>query len=218
MLRHLANLQAPSAVRQGIPIDLCELFAASSCLRYACSSPWGYITRPGQRLRRPRASANSGDAPKPTTGWPAPMLRPLMQRVLFLLGSSLVSLAFPHPLCAQLVRENSTPPAPQVTPQDKSAATQLPTGKKRLSQEMQITGDESWLDTGIDIQAGEHVLITATGKLRYADAADDNGPDGLARGSTPVRDAARRARQGKGLPRGRRLAASRSRPRPGVVR
>ena len=110
------------------------------------------------------------------------MLRPLMQRVLFLLGSSLVSLAFPHPLCAQLVRENSTPPAPQVTPQDKSAATQIPTGKKRLSQEMQITGDESWLDTGIDIQAGEHVLITATGKLRYADAADDNGPDGLARG------------------------------------
>jgi hypothetical protein len=45
-----------------------------------------------------------------------------------------------------------------------------------------LTGEESWIDTSIDIQAGEHVLITATGTLRYADAKDDNGPDGLPRG------------------------------------
>ncbi len=45
-----------------------------------------------------------------------------------------------------------------------------------------MTGEESWIDTGIDIQAGEHVLITATGKLRYADAKEDNGPDGIPRG------------------------------------
>jgi hypothetical protein len=32
------------------------------------------------------------------------------------------------------------------------------------------------------VQAGEHVLVTATGKLRYADAKADNTPDGLARG------------------------------------
>ena len=38
------------------------------------------------------------------------------------------------------------------------------------------------MDTGIDVQPGEHVVITATGKLRYPDAKEDNGPDGLARG------------------------------------
>jgi hypothetical protein len=52
----------------------------------------------------------------------------------------------------------------------------------RISQEIQLTGDASWVDTGIDVQAGEHVLVSATGKLRYTDAKTDNGPEGLARG------------------------------------
>src|SRR5947208_15015297 len=34
----------------------------------------------------------------------------------------------------------------------------------------------------MDIHAGEHVLIAASGKLGCADAKDDNGPDGLPRG------------------------------------
>ena len=38
------------------------------------------------------------------------------------------------------------------------------------------------MDTGIDVQAGEHVVITATGTLRYSDAKEENGPDGLTRG------------------------------------
>src|SRR2546425_12332273 len=109
------------------------------------------------------------------------MLRPLMKKMPLLLGLSLVGAVSPSSLFAQLVRE-STAPAQQTTPQDKNAASQSPPGKKRISQEVQITGEELWLDSGIDIQAGEHVLITATGKLRYADAKDDNGPDGLARG------------------------------------
>ena len=62
------------------------------------------------------------------------------------------------------------------------ASAQTPQGKKRLSQEVQLTGEESWIDTSIDVQAGEHVLIAATGKLRYADAKDDNSPDGFPRG------------------------------------
>jgi len=102
-----------------------------------------------------------------------------------MLGCSLVALAFPHVLCAQLVRENTTPPQQQVPPKQGSqnpASAQAPSGKKRLSQEAQLTGEESWIDTGIDIQAGEHALVTATGKLRYADAKEDNGPDGLPRG------------------------------------
>jgi len=52
----------------------------------------------------------------------------------------------------------------------------------RLSQEIQITGDQSWVDSGIDVQAGEHVLFTASGSLRYSDAKQDNGPEGLSRG------------------------------------
>ena len=32
------------------------------------------------------------------------------------------------------------------------------------------------------MQPGEHVVVTATGKLRYTDAKEDNGPDGIARG------------------------------------
>jgi hypothetical protein len=104
-----------------------------------------------------------------------------MKNFWALLVCSLAAGAFPFSLRAQLVREN-TPPAPQAATQDASASTQVPSGKKRLSQEIQLTGDASWLDSGIDVQAGEHILITATGKLRYADAKDDNGPDGLSRG------------------------------------
>lgn len=89
---------------------------------------------------------------------------------------------FPIRAAAQLVRENTAPPLRQVSPAKEPSGAQKPQGKLRLSQEIQITGEASWLDTGLDVQAGERVLITATGKLRYADANDDNGPDGLARG------------------------------------
>jgi hypothetical protein len=47
---------------------------------------------------------------------------------------------------------------------------------------VQITGQQSWSDTGIDVQPGEHIVVTATGKLRYADAKEDNGPEGITRG------------------------------------
>jgi len=108
------------------------------------------------------------------------MLQPLLKKAAVLAGMLLSSAAISHPLLAQLVRESTA--SPQLSPQEQSNATQTPPGKKRLSQEVQLTGDESWIDTGVEVQAGEHVLITATGKLRYADAKADNGPDGLARG------------------------------------
>src|SRR5229473_967072 len=113
------------------------------------------------------------------------MIRFLMIRLPLTLGCSLVAVTFPHYLRAQLVRETPAPPQQQVPAKQDSqtpASAQAPPGKKRLSQEVQLTGEESWTDTGIDIQAGEHALITATGELRYADAKEDNGPDGLPRG------------------------------------
>jgi hypothetical protein len=88
----------------------------------------------------------------------------------------MVLAAVPGTPCAQLVRESKAAPAGQ-----NRLKTQTPLGKQRVSQELQLTGDASWVDTGIDVQPGEHVVITATGKLRYSDAKEDNGPDGLAR-------------------------------------
>jgi hypothetical protein len=90
----------------------------------------------------------------------------------------------PGPLRAQLVREDSAAPRPQsAAPQAPTPVpAQTPAGKLRLSQEVQITGDQLWYDTGIDVQPGEHMIISATGNLRYADAQAQNGPDGLPRG------------------------------------
>jgi hypothetical protein len=108
-----------------------------------------------------------------------------MKKIALLLGFSLVAAFLPSCIAAQLVRENPTPPPQQTSSKQdaqNSSALPTPSGKKRFSQEIQLTGEESWLDTTIDIQAGEHVLITATGKLRYFDAKDYSGPEGLARG------------------------------------
>jgi len=101
----------------------------------------------------------------------------LFRAAVFLGGSCLPATLFTCSTRAQLVRE-SNPPA---VSQDDSASP-TPKGKKRVSQEIQLTGDQIWVDTGIDVQAGEHVLFTATGNLRYMDAKQDNGPAGLARG------------------------------------
>jgi hypothetical protein len=113
------------------------------------------------------------------------MVRPFVRNLPLILGFLPIAIAFPGPTQAQLVREDVAPRPPQASngqqSQDSSSAP-IPTGKKRLSQEVQLTGDDSWIDTSVDVQAGEHVLITATGKLRYADAKDDNGPEGLPRG------------------------------------
>ena len=105
------------------------------------------------------------------------MARLLRLIILLTLGFSLVVALLDNPARAQLVRE-TTPPQ---TGSEKSSA-KAPSGKIRVSQEVQITGDQEWVDTGIDVQPGEHVVVTATGKLRYGDAKEDNGPDGLARG------------------------------------
>jgi hypothetical protein len=58
----------------------------------------------------------------------------------------------------------------------------VPTGKKRLSKDFTLKGDSHWTDTNIDLQPGEHAVIAATGTMRYADAKEENGPEGVARG------------------------------------
>ena len=98
--------------------------------------------------------------------------------LLLLLSPALLLLLAPPQLPAQLGREGAPPPAvqaPPQTPPDTSA------GKRRVAQEMQITGDQHWVNTGIDVQAGEHALLTASGNLRYSDAPGENGPEGRPR-------------------------------------
>lgn len=123
-----------------------------------------------------------------------------MNRLILILALAFALVSFPAQLAAQLVRENPPPQASSAeNPQDSSARR----GQKRLSQEIQLTGEETWLDSGIDVQAGEHVVLTATGQLRYADAKQGNGPEGLDRGfkdllrMLPFNDAGRGALLGR---------------------
>jgi hypothetical protein len=91
----------------------------------------------------------------------------------------------PSALNAQLVSEDSAPQAQHfaaTTSAQDSTPASTPSGKLRISQEVQLIGDSSWVDTGIDVQAGEHVVATATGSLRYADQQSDTTPSGIARG------------------------------------
>jgi hypothetical protein len=128
-----------------------------------------------------------------------------MNKITLLLGWAIATVTLPSWLAAQLVRENPAPPPQASAKQDpqNSSALPVPPGKRRLSQEIQLTGEETWLDSGIDVQAGEHVLLVATGKLRYVDAKEDSGPDGLGRGFKdllrvlPLNDAGRGALIGR---------------------
>src|SRR5215469_16071605 len=108
------------------------------------------------------------------------MLHRLLKKGLFVAGILGLTAANPMLCRAQLVQEAAPPQ--QASAKQNTPGAQTPSGKKLISQEVQLTGEESWIDTGIDVQPGEHVLITATGNLRYADARNENGPEGLGRG------------------------------------
>jgi hypothetical protein len=141
-----------------------------------------------QLLPLPQPSANSGDALNRPIGWLTVLPTSGSNKCAcaavflraFLLGPFLLLVAEGcfATLEAQLVCED----APAARQEQNPAADAKPSGQARLSQEFQVTGESTWLDTGIDIQAGEHLLISATGALRYADAKEDNGPQGLPRG------------------------------------
>ena len=106
-----------------------------------------------------------------------------MSEAMIWVASALAAGAYPADLRAQLVRDGNAASAPTTSSsQTPKPAPAPPSGKRRLSQEIQLTGDQLWAETGITVQPGEHVVATATGKMRYADAADDASPSVLARG------------------------------------
>src|SRR4030081_777505 len=81
-----------------------------------------------------------------------------------------------------------------------SAAAQTQTPQK--AHELDVPGNQPWTDTGIDLQPGQTVTITATGKLQYMDNSSP-GPQGAARGwrdmvrALPVNSAGRGALIGR---------------------
>ena len=71
------------------------------------------------------------------------------------------------------------------------------------TKEIDVAPGAGWVDTGIDLKAGDIVRISATGQLRYAKASRPNGPDGLPRAfsdivhNMPLNDSGRGALLGR---------------------
>jgi LssY C-terminus len=138
-----------------------------------------------QLLRLFQASVYSQDAFRPTGGWLTRVHSLLMKKAALMLGV-VAGCGIPClVLDAQFAREDINPHANQSAvrtfAQDSAVPSVLPS-KLRTTQEVQLTGDSSWFDTGIDVRAGEHVVATASGTMRYADQQTDTTPAGLTRG------------------------------------
>ncbi|HET7104887.1 MAG TPA: LssY C-terminal domain-containing protein [Terracidiphilus sp.] len=50
------------------------------------------------------------------------------------------------------------------------------------SRQMDVAAGSGWVDTGIDLTAGDSVQITATGQVQYVNESSASGPEGLPRG------------------------------------
>ena len=86
---------------------------------------------------------------------------------------------------AQLLRSDAAPQAATAAPatagQSATPTATVPTGKRRVSQDVTISGDQTWVDTGITVQPGEHIIAAVTGKMHYSDSQTDADATGLAR-------------------------------------
>lgn len=103
------------------------------------------------------------------------MKRPLHLPFSLVLFISLTSLCLPAALPAQSSGSAGTPAA-------QATSDPIPSTKQLLSKSFTLEGGKVWTDTGISLEPGQRIVVAADGKLRYADAKADNGPDGLARG------------------------------------
>ena len=68
---------------------------------------------------------------------------------------------------------------------------------------LEVLGKQHWVDTGIDLSAGDKVQVTASGTLQLTEAKETNGPEGHSRGwkdllrQLPLNDAGRGALIGR---------------------
>ena len=101
------------------------------------------------------------------------------------------------PASSQLIVPGSSGPASGAP--SSAAAPQSGSSSSVGSFSADLPGSTQWKDTGLNLNAGDSVEITASGKLQYADAQQSNGPAGLPRGwkdlvrILPINDAGRGA-------------------------
>jgi hypothetical protein len=50
------------------------------------------------------------------------------------------------------------------------------------SRELDVEATGGWVDSGVEVKAGDTIQISATGQMQYPDAKQANGPEGLPRG------------------------------------
>jgi hypothetical protein len=109
-----------------------------------------------------------------------------MSRAIIWVASLCVFAGATNVAHAQLLRSDAAPQASTAAPatagQSATPTATVPTGKRRVSQDVSISGDQTWVDTGIAVQPGEHIIATVTGKMHYSDSQTDADATGLARG------------------------------------
>jgi hypothetical protein len=91
--------------------------------------------------------------------------------VVLMILATFVALTQPIVLAAQSQGSESAKPTESNTPATKEVT----------SRSFTLKGESVWTDTGITLQPGQRVVFAAEGTLRYADAKEDNGPQGIAR-------------------------------------
>jgi hypothetical protein len=115
--------------------------------------------------------------------WQAsPLLTPFLGCCLLCSGG-----VFPSLAAAQVDASDALPkPQQQLTnspePSGKPPATTAVPAKPVSTKELTLAGSKVWTDTGIALEPGQKFSVSAEGKLRYSDAKEDNGPEGLTRG------------------------------------
>lgn len=93
------------------------------------------------------------------------------------------------PARAQLVGDDAAPKGQQVNDSSDapaehaaSGASSASAGKAVQTKTFTLDGGKVWTDTGITLQPGQKISVSSEGSLRYADAKEDNGPEGMTRG------------------------------------
>lgn len=77
---------------------------------------------------------------------------------------------------------------------------------------LDLAHGQKWVDTGIDLKAGEKVRISVTGQMQYTDARQANGPEGLQRSFTDLLRALPLNELGRGAVVGRIGSSEAARP------
>lgn len=84
--------------------------------------------------------------------------------------------------CAQSLNDDSAEKGHQLSSPTDTPAKTSAAAKLLSTKQLTLAGDNVWTNAGVTLEPGQKVVFTAEGKLRYSDAKEANGPEGLARG------------------------------------